>query len=196
MIRSWTYHLWHQTWWRHCVETFQLCYSFAKETYIYIVLRHTTINILADITMTNAISEHGKLSVHIFCVCAYIWQWSPRHISCAVPCENHSLVEWRIYCPMNQVFVGLHNTSSLTVGKPIILYSIAKHIRYFLRNWRAWRPFNNNYQTFITPCIRSTHHLSDFCSLTDPNQHLFIVTSSIHAPVASSCDTTMSGCFH
>ena len=58
----------------------------------------------------------------------------------------------------------------MVVGIYII---ITKNIRYLLWNRGLWRSLNNTYPIFLTPCIRCTNHLCDFCDLTDVNPHLY-----------------------
>ena len=96
------------------------------------------------------------------------------------------------------------------VSLSIIYVMIAKNIRYLRWNEGAWHSFHNTYQTFLNLCIRCTDDLlSDSCCLTDVNPHFIpsplwrkiskcwpIVTSSIHEPVATSCDVTMTDCSH
>ena len=91
------------------------------------------------------------------------------------------------------------------VSLSIIYVMIAKNIRYLRWNEGAWHSFHNTYQTFLNLCIRCTDDLlSDSCCLTDVNPHFIpsplwrkiskcwpIMTSSIHEPVATSCDVQL-----
>ena len=100
---------------------------------------------------------HSKVAINSI---SYNWKCICHYLGCDCNSEiNISVYVWLFIYAVSTSWFTAQCTAICVV---CILYIIAKNIRW---NGSTWCSLNNTYHTFLTLCIRCTHHLCDSCGL-------------------------------